>query len=674
MPQKISERIWAKLTEKFPKIHGELKAKLPSRTHSLAEGVDLLLREHEALMHVKGAKPFFFMVGAGLSHPPVPLASEIIMQCAGSRERGSGMAEYERAITEKHPTPLHRQSFFQKLIEGNYVSTGNYRLAHLLLAHRDNQRFANLVVTTNFDDFLSRALQIFGEMPRVYHHPEVAQEALFLGGRKIDILHLHGSYQFYDIANLNAQVADRAIQMRAVMDRVLEELTPLVIGYSGWEQDAFMQGLSRRFPEGSEPAVNDPSVYWFCYRQSTLTELPESLLRNLHVRFVVPEAVDDDPPEALEGFYGGAPTYMEKNSILHTLPSTQVLDALIGRFELEEPLLITNPAASLANLLDGMLPPDAIGNRYRKQYFLRRIVRQLRHYGAAELDMFEKVIQEVLRHIRISKYEEAHRLGLNLWNGAENKESLKAILKRKTIQASALQCACDLMDAFWSITFGITSPQPQQYIELEAYNACIEIARTLLELECKNPPRSTKDIAEQLVTALLHRAVWLSNANNVQPANGNKPLEAKREFAALARKYGTSGQSLPAIPFAGHTAWALLNRGILSMPKDPRAALRYFRKIEGEYCPDPNAEGPDTLLEPWIKAVCNSAVVYLTNKNFRMALAKAGQVVAVPAGQKEASEVAAVREKAKKIEEHCGKIMSENLYPAKRPRRSSRPK
>ena len=107
------------------------------------------------------------------------------------------------------------------------------------------------------------------------------------------------------------------------------------------------------------------------------------------------------------------------------------------------------------------------------------------------------------------------------------------------------------------------------------------------------------------------------------------------------------------------------------MPKDPSSALRYFRKIEVSYSPDLHREIPDPLLEPWMKAICNSAVIYIAKKNFRMALRKASEVLAVTVNPKEASEISAVREKAKKIEERCGKEISQGLYPVK-PARSSK--
>lgn len=68
-------------------------------------------------------------------------------------------------------SPADRQGYLRSLIEDRFVSQANLRLAHLLLS----KRMANLVVTTNFDDFISRSLTIFGEAHVVCDHPETIQ-------------------------------------------------------------------------------------------------------------------------------------------------------------------------------------------------------------------------------------------------------------------------------------------------------------------------------------------------------------------------------------------------------------------------------------------------------------------------------------------------------------------
>ncbi len=110
----------------------------------------------------------------------------------------------------------------------------------------------NLVVTTNFDDFLSQALSLFGRRHIVCDHPRTL-ERIDLRSPDVQIIHIHGSYWFYDCCNLNAEISERAkgssstsFTMLSTLDDILRTHSPLVVGYSGWEGDVFMNALQRR--------------------------------------------------------------------------------------------------------------------------------------------------------------------------------------------------------------------------------------------------------------------------------------------------------------------------------------------------------------------------------------------------------------------------------------------
>jgi hypothetical protein len=129
-------------------------------------------------------RPFFFMVGAGISHPPVPLASGIIDDCKSQARTPyeppglSQIGKYSYWIQKAYPSPVDRQGYLRRLIEESSVSHANLRLAHLLLS----KKIAALAVTTNFDDFLSRALALFGVHAVVCDHPDTVQRIRPEGG------------------------------------------------------------------------------------------------------------------------------------------------------------------------------------------------------------------------------------------------------------------------------------------------------------------------------------------------------------------------------------------------------------------------------------------------------------------------------------------------------------
>jgi hypothetical protein len=130
-------------------------------------------------------KRFFFMIGAGVSYPPIPLASGIISQCRELIEKAnpkrfarvsqevanrSPIEQYERYLRAAFPNPFQRADYFTSLINAAPISHANLRLAHLLTATSD-RLISELVVTTNFDELLFTSLRLFGKEPQVFAHP-----------------------------------------------------------------------------------------------------------------------------------------------------------------------------------------------------------------------------------------------------------------------------------------------------------------------------------------------------------------------------------------------------------------------------------------------------------------------------------------------------------------------
>jgi hypothetical protein len=95
------------------------------------------------------------------------------------------------------------------------------------------------VVTTNFDDFITRALRLFGEEPAVCDHPRTVGR-IDPESNDIQLVHVHGSYLFYDCANLRGELSDRAqpdeetsLTMVGLLDGLLWSRSPLVVGRRG---------------------------------------------------------------------------------------------------------------------------------------------------------------------------------------------------------------------------------------------------------------------------------------------------------------------------------------------------------------------------------------------------------------------------------------------------------
>ncbi len=348
--------------------------------------------------------PFFFFVGAGISYPPVPLASDVEAQCRQRAERYkknppaagcSALESYSHWFQAAFPGRQERQHFLRQIMESAVISQANFRLAHLLLSGR----IAKLAVTANFDDLLTRALLLFGERPIVCDSPATVGR-IDAESKDLKVLHVHGSFWAYDCCNLRGEIDARAqysndapATMRSRLDSILHAHSPLVVGYSGWEGDVFMAALKNRLT-GSLGT----NLYWFCYRRESFAALPAWLKDHPDVRFVLPEqpgvsATEKavrSPADASQGNPGreanprafGLATGDNANA---ALSATAVFESLIEELKPENPPLIDDPVGFFAQHLEkSLIGAGAAFQQVNDKYSILSIVERLKNLSSLE--------------------------------------------------------------------------------------------------------------------------------------------------------------------------------------------------------------------------------------------------------------------------------------------------
>jgi len=379
---------------------------------------------------------FFFVVGAGISTPVVPIARDMeahfrsVVRNARDEQREldrSPMDSYTYWFKCAYQQPWQRHRYIRDLVENKPVSPANFRLAHLLL-HR---RITNTIVTPNFDDFLERALRLFGENPIVCDHPDTT-ERIDPELDRLQIIHVHGTYQFYDCCNLKGEIARaaRKVQerptMASLLDSLLSHRSPIVVGYSGWESDIIMTALQRRLRPSSSLYCN---LYWFCHTQDDLARLPKWLKSHPHVCLVAPvqpkrkaatvgrsqEVSVADLQEMMESRDAVSDATIAKLSASDSVSSQTVFEEMIRQLELPLPLLTTDPVGFLAEQIKGnLLKEDSPGGE-GDIYLLSSIVNRLENAKKSDAEyMSEQKIEQVVDALRRSEYREAVARGLEL--------------------------------------------------------------------------------------------------------------------------------------------------------------------------------------------------------------------------------------------------------------------
>lgn len=366
------------------------------------------------------------MVGAGISHPPIPLASTIKQHCVEEALRyqktaspgvDTPMNSYSHWFEQAYPQPGDRAYYLRQMMEGQVISPANFRLAHLIL----EKTITNLVVTPNFDDFLSRALTLFGRNHIVCDHPRTL-ERIDLSATDVQIIHIHGSYWFYDCCNLTDEISERAkassftsFTMLSMLDDILRLHSPLVVGYSGWEGDVFMTALRRRLSTSLRT-----KLYWFCYSEQDARNLPEWLTSHPQVRIITAQPIStpavaraDTSSPAVAPDQASGPTDPSRSAPV--LPSVSIFDELIRTFELEVPALTKDPVTFFAEHLKRSLlgdRPDEIGSDV---YAIRAVVDQLQRLAARKDRLVEASEKEtLLEPLRNAARQSNHRQAIQL--------------------------------------------------------------------------------------------------------------------------------------------------------------------------------------------------------------------------------------------------------------------
>jgi len=399
--------------------------------------------------------PFFFIAGAGISCPPIPLACTIEDECKRVAEqqgrtakppRDDPLTRYSHWMESAWPQPHLRQKYLRSLIERKPISAANLRLAHLLTENA----ITNLVVTTNFDDLLSRALTLFGRAHIICDHPQML---LRIDAERddIQILHVHGSYWHYDCCNLRVEITERTQGIGGFLNSLLARRSPLVLGYSGWEGDVIMSALKHRLKDRLRS-----NLYWFCHTYSTAVSLPRWLTDHPNVCLVMAAPIEgrsSRTSEALELRTSSCPQGIE------SLDARQVLDEFVRAFSLKVPDIICDPLHFYARQLADFLQEN------EAPYFINSVIERIKRAAQRDREMpslIERQVEQVLDDVRRAEYRAAIQDG-------------QLISLSSDLNATQLR---RLLEALWSAAANLSDDSPE---ELAGYRLMVTLADRLMQ-------------------------------------------------------------------------------------------------------------------------------------------------------------------------------------------------
>jgi hypothetical protein len=167
--------------------------------------------------------------------------------------------DYAKLLDALAKTPSERQqllrSYFEpsdsERAEGAKMPTR----AHRAIARLAASGYIRIIVTTNFDRLMERALEDEGVAPAVISTPDQVGGAVPLTHTRCCVLKIHGDYLDTRILNTQAELATYDDRINRLLDRVFDEFGLITCGWSAeWDtalRNAIERAPSRRY-----------SMYW----------------------------------------------------------------------------------------------------------------------------------------------------------------------------------------------------------------------------------------------------------------------------------------------------------------------------------------------------------------------------------------------------------------------------
>jgi SIR2-like domain len=165
------------------------------------------------------------------------------------RETYQQPISYSDVVARGANTQAERRKLLEPFFEPNDVEREQGKKsptkAHRAIAQLVAAGFVRVIITTNFDRLLERALDELAIVPDVIHTIDALNGASPLVHSRCTIIKLHGDYKDARIKNTEIELQQYEPAWNALLDRVLDEYGLIVCGWSTDSDVALCDAISR---------------------------------------------------------------------------------------------------------------------------------------------------------------------------------------------------------------------------------------------------------------------------------------------------------------------------------------------------------------------------------------------------------------------------------------------
>lgn len=170
-------------------------------------------------------------------------------------ERSGQHPDYSRILDELAPSPADRrnvlQPYFEPSADEREQGIKAPNAAHRAIGELVAAGHVRVIVTTNFDRLLERALVDAGVQPSVISSPPAAAGAIPLAHSRCTVLKVHGDYLSPDLKNTVEELGSYDPAIDALLDQIFDQYGLIVCGWSAdWDTalcNAILRAPGRRY-------------------------------------------------------------------------------------------------------------------------------------------------------------------------------------------------------------------------------------------------------------------------------------------------------------------------------------------------------------------------------------------------------------------------------------------
>ncbi|MFD4198806.1 SIR2 family protein, partial [Amycolatopsis thermoflava] len=162
---------------------------------------------------------------------------------------------YSTLLEHAAPTPAARQALLDGYFvpeDGSEATDKAPTAAHRAIARMVKRGSFRVILTTNFDRLMERALTEVGIFPQVVNRPDQIDSIKPLVHSQVTIVKLHGDYADLDQRNTPTELENYPEAQQKLLERVLDEYGLIVCGWSADWDKALVRAVegtrARRYP------------------------------------------------------------------------------------------------------------------------------------------------------------------------------------------------------------------------------------------------------------------------------------------------------------------------------------------------------------------------------------------------------------------------------------------